>query len=58
MYLHNADGVGESRALLPASHYDHGVALLDELATLSVFDAELHTGIHVLQPVLQRRLCN
>lgn len=31
-YVHNADSVGEAGALLPAGHYDHGVAGLDELA--------------------------
>lgn len=58
MYSHNADGVGESRALLPASDNNDRVTLLEESAALSVVDAVLHTDVHVLQPVLLGWLWN
>ena len=58
MYSHNADGVGESGALLPASDNNDRVTLLEESAALSVVDAVLHTDVHVLQPVLLGWLWN
>lgn len=57
-YVHDAHSVGEAGALLPASHYNHRVASLDEVASLAKLEPELHPGIHILQPVRVAWLCN
>ena len=53
-YVHNAHGVSKAGALLPAGDDHQGVALLDEATLLAKLDAELHTGINVLNPVRKR----
>lgn len=53
VYVHNANGVGEAGALLPASDDNHRVAWLQEATFLTELHTVLDTSIDVLQPVIQ-----
>lgn len=50
-YLHNTDGVGETRALLPASNNHDRISGLDEAILLAHLQTKLHTHIDILKPV-------
>lgn len=55
-YVHNADGVGEAGALLPAGNDDHRHAGLQEATFLAKLHTVLDARVNVLQPVLKRGL--
>lgn len=48
VYVHDAHGVGEAGALLPAGNHHHGVSCLDEATHFAEVQAELHAGVNVL----------
>lgn len=50
-YVHNADRVGESGSLFPASDNDHRVAVLDKVPGLAERNSAVDPGVNVLEPV-------
>lgn len=57
LYIHYANGVGESRSLSPSSDHHDGVAGLDESTGLAKVQSILNASVYVLDPISECWLC-